>query len=155
MIPAFGLEDRRYLPSDPFAHKAVLGLVLLEQLGIGVQSAAHSTAITRKGLVVGNYFISPFAQNGNRTGTGTKPFTLPAALYPEASGLAKLAFLAACALANATCLAVQVPVIIPFKLSMPVSLAYLNTFIIHQLTFWYQSSQCSSSFCSHESSLIK
>ena len=70
VIAAFDVKHRRHLAGNPVAHEPMLRLVLLEQLRVGVQSAAHSTAITRKGLIVGNYLISPFAQNGYGIETG-------------------------------------------------------------------------------------
>ena len=82
VITAFDVQDRRHLAGDPLAHEPMLCFVLLEQLGVGVERAAHSTAITLEGLVVGKdcvlafltqdsgltnsglLAISPFAQNG-------------------------------------------------------------------------------------------
>ena len=52
VIAAFDVKDRRHLARDPLAHEAVLRFVLLQKLGVGVQSAAHSTAITLENLVM-------------------------------------------------------------------------------------------------------
>lgn len=52
VIAAFDVKDRRHLARDPLAHEAVLRFVLLEQLRIAVQSAAHSTPITLENLVM-------------------------------------------------------------------------------------------------------
>ena len=52
MIPASDVQDRRHLTGYPLAHEPMLGLVFLQELGIAIQSAAHSTAITLENLVM-------------------------------------------------------------------------------------------------------